>query len=151
MWQSDSSMRGAKSVTNPEQRKIVRFILVGGFKTAVGYGLYLLLLWFGLHHDVALAGDYLFAITVGYVINRSWTFTNQGRPTAPVLKYVLSYILVFVLNSLALDLAIELGTGPELGQIPCLVLATVASYLLQRYWVFQGPKPTQSSNPESPV
>ncbi len=133
-----SAMGWARSLTNEEHRKIAKFILVGVLKTAAGYGLYLLLLWIGLHYNLALASDYVLSISVGYVVNRSWTFSNQGRPQAALLKYVLAYVLVFVFNWLALELAIRAGMGPSLGQIPCLVLATVASYLLQRYWVFRG-------------
>lgn len=133
-----SAMHWARSLTNEEQRKIAKFILVGVFKTACGYGLYLLLLWIGLRYDLALASEYVFVVSVGYVVNRSWTFSNQGRSRAALLKYVLAYVLVFVLNYLALKLAVGAGIGPAVGQIPCLVLATVASYLLQRYWVFRG-------------
>ncbi len=133
-----SAMRWARSLTNEEHRKIAKFILAGVLRTAAGYGLYLLLLWIGLHYNLALASDYVLAISVGYVVNRSWTFSNQGRPKAALLKYILAYVLVFVFNWLALELVIRAGMGPALGQIPCLVLATVASYLLQRYWVFRG-------------
>ena len=59
-------------------------------------------------------------------------------PKASLPKYVFAYVLVFVLNWAALNLAVGAGMGPALGQIPSLALATVASYLLQRLWVFKG-------------
>jgi putative flippase GtrA len=133
-----SAIRWARASTNEEQRKIAKFIVVGVIKTGLGYSLFLLVLWLGMHHDIALAADYFFAVTLGYVVNRSWTFSNQGQATAPLLKYVLSYVFVYILNALALEFAIRLGMGPATGQLPCLVLATVASYVLQRYWVFRG-------------
>jgi putative flippase GtrA len=138
MERIESARQWARSLTGEEQRKIVKFILSGVMKTACGYGLFLLVLWTGLHRDIALATDYLFAATVGYVVNRSWTFPNQGHQSYRILKYVLAYVLVFVLNSFALDVTVRSGMEPAKGQILCLVPATVASYLLQRYWVFQG-------------
>lgn len=133
-----SAIRLARSWTNEEQRKVAKFVLVGGGKTICGYVLYLTLLWIGLHYNVALLGDYVVGVAVGYVLSRTWTFSNQGQPKAAVLKYLVAFVLVFLLNWAALNLVVGAGMDPASGQIPCLVLATVASYLLQRYWVFRG-------------
>ena len=134
-----SAMRWARSVTNEEQRKIAKFVLVGVVRTACSVGLYyFLLLSIGLHFGLALAGEYVLAFSTGYVLNRSWTFANQGSLEAAFSKYAVAFALAFVMDYLLLEVAIGAGMGPRLGRIPALVLATVVSYLLQRYWVFKG-------------
>jgi putative flippase GtrA len=131
-----SAIQRARSLTSEEQRKFAKFVLVGGFKTVSAYGVYLLLLWCGLHYNLALVGDYIFGILVGYGLNRSWTFADQGRAQGAFLKYVSANVLAFVINALALNLAVGFGMGPAIGQIPSLAIATIASYLLQRHYVF---------------
>jgi putative flippase GtrA len=131
-----SAIQWARSLTNQEQRKFVKFLLVGGFKTVSAYGVYLLLLWGGLHYNLALVGDYVFGILLGYRLNRSWTFADQGRTQGAFPRYVSANVLAFLINALALNLAVEVGMDPAIGQIPSLAIATIASYLLQRHYVF---------------
>ena len=89
-------------------------------------------------YQLALGAEYVFAFSTGYVLNRFWTFSNQGRPNAALLKYGIAFLVAFALEWLVLVLVSKAGIGLDWGRIPSLVLATVASYLLQRYWAFQG-------------
>jgi len=123
---------------NEEHRKIVKFLITGALRTAASYGVFLLALWAGLGHTLALVADCIFAMTLGYVLNRSWTFASQGRPAAPIPKYIAAYVIAFGVNWVPLELLVREGVNPAPAQIPCLALATVASYILQRYWVFKG-------------
>lgn len=122
-----------------ERSKVVKFLIVGGTNTALMYGLYLLLLWVGVAYVPAVIADYAIGIAVGYLLNRHWTFASQGRPTYGFLKYCTSYVGVFLLNLVLLVGFVELGDIDEgIAQIPAIGLATVASYLLQRRWVFRA-------------
>jgi putative flippase GtrA len=123
---------------NDEHSKIVKFIIAGVCKVVSGYIVYLLVLWIGLHYSLALAADYVFGVSIGYVVNRYWTFSSQGRPKAAFFKYIVTYVVVFVLELMTLNLAIQAGMSSELGRIPSLVCATVAAYVLQRHWAFKG-------------
>lgn len=133
-----STVVWVRSRMGEEHRKIAKFIVSGVLKTAAGYGIFLLLLWAGLQKNLAVAGDYVFAVSVGYVVNRSWTFSNQGTPKFALTKYVVAFVLVFALDNAVLEIFVQVGLQPAIARLPSLVVATVASYLLQRYWVFKG-------------
>lgn len=133
-----SALRSAKPLAHEEHRKILKFVVSGGAKTVAMYGLYWLLVEIGLHYQIALIADYVGGVLLGYVLQRFWTFRSHGRPSRGFEKYLLVNVLIYVSNSILLGLGVEvLRLDEQLAQIPALALVTVASYLLQRFWVFR--------------
>lgn len=129
--------------------KIAKFTLAGILNTGLAYAIYVLLIELGVHYPVALAVDYAFGIFLGYLLNRYWTFADQGHPARGFLKYLATYLGVFVGNWALLTVLVELNfTGPVFGQLIALGVVTLLSYLLQRYWVFRpAPKISSPSPP----
>ena len=102
------------------------------------YLLYLLLLYLGAQYLVALTADYALGICFGYLLNRYWTFRTHGKPKHSFFKYSGSYIVVYLLNLLLLfSFVAGMGIDERLAQIPAVGLVTLASYGIQRFWVFR--------------
>ena len=121
-----------------EQRKLLKFLIVGGSNTLVMFALYALLIYVGLDYRLAITADYVLGICLGYALNRYWTFKSQGKPKLGFLKYCVSYVGAFVLNFVLLVGFVELfGLGEYVGQVAAIALATIAMYPLQRIWVFK--------------
>jgi len=123
------------------QRPLVRFAIVGGFNTALTYGVY----WFflnsmGFHYQLALLCEYGVGICVGYLLNRHWTFvvqTQQQQTASSFLRYAATYIGVYVGNVVLLSTIVEMGwLSPTLGQLVSLAIIPLVSFLIQKYWVF---------------
>ncbi|MEO6598093.1 MAG: GtrA family protein [Planctomycetota bacterium] len=122
--------------------KSFKFLFVGGLNTLVFYGVYVLLVWLGCHYSLALVLEYCGGIVTGYVMNRHWTFAGHGRTNRDFPKYLAANGGAFVLNMLLLGAIVESGLmGPVVGQIAAIGIASVASFLLQNYWVFRRPAP----------
>ncbi|MFC1740452.1 GtrA family protein [Pseudomonadota bacterium] len=121
-----------------EQRQLFRFIVVGGTNTVIIYLLYLLLLYLGVQYLVALTIDYALGISLGYFMNRYWTFRVSRNQRSTFVKYSVSYIAVYLLNLILLFVFVDgMGLDERISQIPALGLATLVSYLTQRFWVFR--------------
>ena len=126
-----------------ETKRLVRFVLVGGFNTLVTYGVFLLLLWAGLHRQLALAGDYATGIAIGYLLNRVWTFGDRDHKTGSFVKYVATYIVfVYAANVVLLEAIVATGLHPAPAQAIAQATVTILSYLAQKHWVFRHTGPT---------
>lgn len=122
---------------------LVRFAIVGGFNTALTYGVY----WFflnslGFHYQLALLCEYSVGICVGYILNRHWTFVAQDQTqghqsTTSFIRYAATYVGVYFGNVLLLSTIVEMGwLSPTLGQLVALAIIPLVSFLIQKYWVF---------------
>lgn len=118
--------------------KSLKFVVAGAINTIVTYSLYVTLIYAGLHYNLALTLEYLVGIVFGYLMNRHWTFSSHEATRYSFFKYSATYVLVYFINLILLNLLVGLGLlGPILGQLMALGIATVASFLLQNFWVFK--------------
>jgi putative flippase GtrA len=120
---------------------IVRFAIVGGFNTALTYAVYLFFLQVGFHYQLALLCEYSVGICIGYTLNRHWTFVagqqQQNKAATSFLRYATTYAGVYLGNAILLSTLVETGwLSPAIAQIVSLVIISLASFVIQKYWVF---------------
>jgi putative flippase GtrA len=135
-----------------ELRRLVLFGVIGTLNTAICYALYAALVeladW---NYKLALVADYVFGIVLGYVLHRVSTFADRKNLKQAFGKYTLSLVAAFLLNYVALEWLVEKQVlGALAAQAVAMTLATVASYLVQKHWVFrshaQGEAPPAANN-----
>lgn len=142
-------MRVIISVQQLLQRPIVRFVIVGGFNTALTYGVYCFFLYLDFHYQLALLCEYSVGICVGYILNRHWTFVEQdkvdrenvqsNKVATSFMRYATTYGGVYLGNVVLLSAIVEMGwLSPLVGQIIALALISLVSFVMQKYWVFAG-------------
>jgi putative flippase GtrA len=127
-------------MSSPEGYRVksLKFLIVGGINTALGYALYVALIRAGLHYNLALILAYIVGILTGYLMNRHLTFASHVRTHHSFLKYWATYIGVYVLNLILLNLIVGLKLlDPMFGQLLALGAVTLMSFLLQNFWVFR--------------
>jgi len=136
-------MRATLSVKRFFGLPIVRFAIVGGFNTALTYGIYLFFyLYVGLFYQLALLFEYSIGIVVGYLLNRYWTFVvdhsmPQSKSTQSFMRYAATYAGVYLGNVVLLSTIVETGwLSPVFGQIVSLAIISLLSFVMQKYWVF---------------
>ncbi|HEX4703227.1 MAG TPA: GtrA family protein [Pseudonocardiaceae bacterium] len=124
----------------------VRFVLFGGLSACVDFGVYQLLLHFGLWADVAKAISFVFGTVTAYLLNRRWTFNSAGG-AAPALRFAALYSVTFFVNVGVNALGLQLLTGHR-WQVPIAWViaqgtATVINFVMLRTVVFRdsGGKP----------
>jgi putative flippase GtrA len=125
---------------NIELRRLVLFGVIGTLNTAICYALYAALVeladW---NYKLALVADYCFGIVLGYVLHRASTFADRRNLKQAFGKYTVTLVAAFLLNYVALEWLVEKRMVDALAaQAVAMTLATLASYLLQKHWVFRS-------------
>jgi putative flippase GtrA len=136
-----------------ELRRLFTFATVGALNTAVCYAVYAALVdGFAWHHNLALAADYALGAALGFIMHRLATFADRKHLRAAFGKYLAALIASFVLNVAVLDCIVASRLlDPIAAQVPALALVTLASYLLQKHWVFRSHSQEVIPRPAEPA
>jgi putative flippase GtrA len=118
----------------------IRFLLVGAFNTAFGYGFILIGLLVGLGDYIANAIGYALGIPMSYLLHRRWTFAPKVPASwAEGLRFGICFVIAYCAN-----LAV-IAIGRSAGRIedPLVQGAAIATYaglffILTRFVVFPG-------------
>ena len=128
-----------------EQRRVggqlVRFAISGGLVTALGLAVYAAIaLWQRGSPQLANLVAYLVAAGTGYVMHSRWSFRGHGardRVAARTARFAIVSVLSLGLNSLWVWLITQrFGLGPEWPMLPMLFVTPLATFTLNRAWVF---------------
>lgn len=122
-------------------REEVRFVIVGGINTVVGYGLFALFeLATPIGYLASLYLSYAFAITLAFVLHRRFTFgvSGTGHVVVDFLRFVSVYVVSLALNTLVLPLLVEVAhVAPLAAQAVCVVITTLISYFGHKWFSFR--------------
>jgi putative flippase GtrA len=117
--------------------KIIKFLSAGVLNTVFGYSVYALLLFIKTPYLIAL-----FVATVAGVIFNYFSFGRmvfQGIGGWFVFgKFVIGYTLIYGVNAALLRVfTIDFLLSPYLGQVICIPISVLLSWLLMNYWVYK--------------
>ena len=115
-------------------RGYARFAAVGLFNTGFGYGLYLLLLAFGLAYWLAWGVTLIVVLVVGFVLGGRFVF-GRVHPARFVL-YCGAWASIYALNLVFMEALSRLEIGPELAPLILLPFNVVLSYIVQKTLVY---------------
>jgi putative flippase GtrA len=76
--------------------KFLRFLVVGCLNTAVGYGLFVLLIWLGLHYGIALLISQILGVAFNYKTTGVLVF--ESRSNKLLLHFFAVYGVVYLIN-----------------------------------------------------
>ncbi len=116
----------------------LRFLVAGGFNTALGYAIILLGLWLELGDFAANALGYAIGIPVAHQVHRRWTFAVRKRFTwNEALRFFAAFALAYGANLGV----IWAGRAAGLVASPLVQLAAILTYAavffaLSRFVVF---------------
>ena len=131
---------------NPAERRavlaqLVRFILTGGFVTALGVGVYAIVaLGLRWHPQIDNVLGYLVAMGTGYVLHSNWSFRDHGaeRDHRTKVRFVIVSLISLALNSFWVWLLTEpFHLKPEWPILPMVFVTPAVTFLLNRQWVFR--------------
>jgi putative flippase GtrA len=117
--------------------KIIKFLGAGLLNTVFGYAVYAALLFLNAPYLAAL-----FVATIAGVIFNYFSFGRMvfnGRGGWLVFgKFVAAYALIYGLNAVLLSgLTNYFLLNPYLGQVICIPLSVMLSWLLMNHWVYK--------------
>ena len=113
-----------------------RFVATGLLNTLFGYGLYAALVVSGL--------GYLPALLLATMVGLTFNFFSFGRLAFRIPLagrrfpgFVMVYAASLTLNAVLLRVAVQVvGLGPYLGQLVCVPLVALLTYLALERWVY---------------
>ena len=118
-------------------REQVRFLIVGGVNTAVGYGFFALFLLFS-GYLASLYLSYAVAVSVAFVLHRRFTFRVSGNVAVDFVRFVGVYVISLAINTAVLPLLVEaVGLHALVAQAIALVITTVISYVGHKWFSFR--------------
>lgn len=117
----------------------VRFLLVGGFNTVVGYGLFVALYFlFAQRYLSALFVQYFITISLSFITMRYYVFQSHGNIKKEYIKTFGVYVWMWALNMAGLFVLVDCFGSNALGaQIVCLIVCTILTYLLHKHFSFK--------------
>lgn len=117
--------------------RIFKFLSVGVLNTVFGYAVYAILIFVNVPYLTAL-----FVATVAGVVFNYFSFGQMvfhGHSGWFVFgKFVIAYGVVYAVNAAFLRvLTKDFLFSPYVGQVICIPLSVVLSWLLMNYWVYK--------------
>jgi len=115
--------------------QLLRFLLVGGLNTVVGYGLFAGFTWAGLPYPLAIG----LATVLGVLFN----FQSVGRlvfggaPMAQLGRFVAVYVFIYLLNVGSVALLLRSGLNVYVANAMVILPMALIAFVLQRRFVFQ--------------
>ncbi len=122
---------------SPDAHRVAKFAVVGVGNTMVTFISYAILLALGVNYLVAGPIAWTLGLLNGYTWNRIWTFDRASHHYLLMGRYFAVGLVGLGLNTLLLALEIEaFGVGKIIGEIVALPVVVLATFLLNRRWVF---------------
>ena len=122
-------------------KKIVRFLLIGGCNTLLGFGLFPTVYWLmtGLrkHYIWMLMFCHVINVTWAYFSNKYWVFCTQGQTLCEMTKFMSFHILCFLFMLVCMPILVEYAhLSPVIIQFFISILVVLCSYFWYNKIVF---------------
>lgn len=126
--------------SNQTVSEFVRFVVVGGLCYLLGLALlYFFTEQLGLHYLVSLVIAMFILSTIGWAMNRTWTFQSADPQwLAEAKRYLAANISIWLITFALMALLVS-GIGINYLQASAVVAAFMAivNFLLHRHWSFR--------------
>lgn len=119
----------------------MRYLLVGGFNTVVGYSVFALLYWAlnpWVHYLVLAVMSHFLAVINSFLTQRQWVFRDRGPRWPAFVRFNLTTLSALAFGLVAMAVLVDLlGVHPLLAQALVILLSSVGLYLLHRRYTFR--------------
>jgi putative flippase GtrA len=139
----------------------VRFLIVGGINTVVGYAIFAVLQLTVGHriggaagYLLSLYGSYVLAIGLAFVLHRRFTFkvVSSGSKVLEFLRFSSVYVVSLAINTALLPALVELaGIPPLVAQALSVIVTTLVSYFGHRFFSFRKSRQRPASIPPAAI
>lgn len=132
---------GASPRSGPLADQRVRFLIVGGLNTVVGYGLFAFVQWLAgavISYFGSVLIAHLLASMLAFTLYRRWVFRASGTVVVDFLRFQVVYLIPLAANLLALPILVAVvGLNVYVAQAIIVVVSTVVSFVGHKYFSFR--------------
>jgi putative flippase GtrA len=121
-------------------QQFLKFIVVGGFSTLINYGVFFALWRFvALDYRICSAAGFLVGLTVGYPLNKIWTYQHAGKTSFWLgARYLLVYLFSLGMGLAALwALVDQCNMLAWLANLLVIGLTTCINFIGTKFLVFK--------------
>lgn len=119
--------------------QFIRYGLVGIAHNLSGYLVYLLITYWGVEPKIAMTVLYAVGATIGFILNRKWTFAHKGAVLGSGARYVTAHIFGYLINLLILFTFVDKLGYPH-QRVQAAAIFAVAGFLFITFKFFVFPK-----------
>lgn len=123
-----------RELPNPQ---IIKFLGVGVLNTVFGYAIYAMLIFVNVPYLIALLAATVVGVIFNYFSFGRMVFHGYGGWFI-FGKFVIAYAVIYGANAALLRaLTGDFLLSPYVGQVICIPLSVLLSWLLMTYWVYK--------------
>lgn len=115
--------------------RLLRFLLVGGLNTVVGYGLFAAFTWAGIPYPIAIGLATVMGVAFNFLSTGRLVF--GGAPISQLGHFVAVYVVVYLLNVGSVALLLRTGLTVYLANALVILPLAILAFVLQRRFVFK--------------
>lgn len=117
-------------------KEILKFLVGGGSAVLTDFLVYIFLInWIPV--SAAKTISYISGATVGFFINKLWTFESKKFKIAEIIKYVILYCVSAATNTLMNKLVLIAFSSVIFAFLCATGVSTIINYLGQKFIVFK--------------
>jgi len=119
-------------------KQFIKFGIVGFTNTIIAYGVYAILVYFGIYYQIANICAFIASSINGFLINKFWVFKSRSNKVPQFFRYYAIY-----LTSLSISIALSwlwidvLNINKYISPILNLSVTIPFNYLFSRFWVYK--------------
>lgn len=118
--------------------QFIKFGLVGLTNTAVGFGVYYLLYYCGVHYLIANVVSWFISVFNAFYWNNKYVFQSGSGWWITLLRTYISYAASLVVSTLVMYGLVEfLHVSPVIAPVICLVVTIPMNFILNKFWAFK--------------
>ena len=120
------------------EKELLRFSAVGVLSTAFNYLSFLFLYsLLNVNYLVSSGTGYVIGVSIGYYLNRTWTFNFSEDSLKLKGKYFIIYSISLFLGLVFLHFLVEkLKLMTEIANIVVIMFTMLCNFVGTKYWVF---------------
>ena len=123
-----------------QKAHLFRFVLVGILNSAVGYGLFALFIYLGLHYSLANLMATVLAVCFNFISTGKLVF-KQTRCTGTAVRFALVYAVLYGVNVVLLFIVFKTGITEYLAGLLLIPAMALFAYILHTHFTFRSPTP----------
>ena len=117
----------------------VRFLFVGLLNTIVGYGSYVILIFFNINYLLANFISTVIGIVNSYIWNRNFTFKSNKKIKIELIKFLLVYFIIYLIGLINLFIMVSyFKTNKYLAGFINLIVTTIISWIGHKHFSFKN-------------
>lgn len=118
-----------------EIERVFRFVFWGGLNTLIGFSVYCIFIFAGLHFSLASLLSLIVGIFIGHFFNKRHVFKSNKSDTIKI--YFCIWFCLYFLNITIIYLLLDIGLGDYISGAVAAVFIVPFSYLFQKIFVFR--------------